>query len=347
MNGDSEATSHNISVRRGQPIALRQSNPLVARGLRDIAQLHNRATQNLLEPPENSGGPLGICPNTHKPVFARDGRFWPYIQRGVTGYDEVEYASLLKGMESKDVDLFTALYILDLRGTFHAPEQTDFDKDIADLTEAIRRAPENFRGYYYRGFTYAKKGNDDKETFEKAIADYTEAIRLDPDDAELYYGRGFVYWETGDYDKAIADFTEAIRLNPNDARAYDGRGRAYEAKGDLGKCMADCHEAGRLNPTFAKAYLAHANASACLLAARLYFEDGNYDKAIAICTKAIRLDPKYAKAYWDRGVAYKTIGDSKKANLDFDQAERLGFKRPRSPLATPRPSGSGREHQDT
>ena len=37
----------------------------------------------------------------------------------------------------------------------------------------------------YRGQTYARKGE-----YDKAIADYSEAIALDQRDFEAYYGRG-------------------------------------------------------------------------------------------------------------------------------------------------------------
>ena len=50
--------------------------------------------------------PLGICPDTHKPVFVKMGRFGPYVQRGTAEDDEKpQNASLLKGMEPEHVDL--------------------------------------------------------------------------------------------------------------------------------------------------------------------------------------------------------------------------------------------------
>jgi Flp pilus assembly protein TadD len=58
-----------------------------------------------------------------------------------------------------------------------------------------------------RGTTYASKGN-----WDKAIADFTEAIRLDPQCARAYGGRGFAYEQKGETSKAEADFAEAKRL---------------------------------------------------------------------------------------------------------------------------------------
>jgi tetratricopeptide (TPR) repeat protein len=72
------------------------------------------------------------------------------------------------------------------------------------------------------GITYYGKGE-----FDRAIADYTEAIRLDPDYAEAYYNRSsspfpkYVvprasrYAGKGELELAIADYTATImRMRP-------------------------------------------------------------------------------------------------------------------------------------
>jgi len=62
--------------------------------------------------------PIGVCPDTHKPVFLKSGRFGPYVQRGMTDDDEKpQNSSLLKGMDPEDVDLATALKLLSLPRT--------------------------------------------------------------------------------------------------------------------------------------------------------------------------------------------------------------------------------------
>ncbi len=65
--------------------------------------------------------PLGICPETHKPVFIKVGRFGPYVQRGTADDEEKpQNASLLKGMEPEQIDLETALKLLSLPRTLGA-----------------------------------------------------------------------------------------------------------------------------------------------------------------------------------------------------------------------------------
>ena len=69
----------------------------------------------LLEQAQKAEEPLGVCPDTRKPVYLRMGRFGPYVQRGSTDDDEKpQNASLLKGMQPDDVDLATALNLLSL-----------------------------------------------------------------------------------------------------------------------------------------------------------------------------------------------------------------------------------------
>jgi tetratricopeptide (TPR) repeat protein len=119
----------------------------------------------------------------------------------------------------------------------------DYDRAIADYTEAIRLDPKDPHAYNDRGNAYRYKGDNDR-----AIADCTEAIRLDPKYAHAYYNRGKARHAKGDYDRAIADYTEAIRLDPKYAGAYHDRGLAKRAKGDTAGGDADIATAKQLNP---------------------------------------------------------------------------------------------------
>ncbi len=69
----------------------------------------------LLEQADKGDEPLGICPDTHKPVFLRVGRFGPFVQRGTPDDEEKpKNASLFRGMKAEDVDFETALKLLAL-----------------------------------------------------------------------------------------------------------------------------------------------------------------------------------------------------------------------------------------
>ncbi|MBN1393966.1 MAG: type I DNA topoisomerase [Pirellulales bacterium] len=81
-------------------------------------ELTIEAALELLDKATAGDEPLGICPETHKPVFIKVGRFGPYVQRG-SGDDgeKPQNASLLKGMDPERIDLETALKLLGLPRT--------------------------------------------------------------------------------------------------------------------------------------------------------------------------------------------------------------------------------------
>jgi Flp pilus assembly protein TadD len=163
-----------------------------------------------------------------------------------------------------------------------AYDRGDYDKAIAEYTQAIRALPNLAILYSHRGDAYDEKGD-----YDKAIADFTEAIRINPNYANAYYGRGYTYIDKSDYDKAIADLNEAIRLYPNYASAYHERAYAYIEKGDYDKGIADANQAIQLNPNNANTYRVRGNA---------YMMKGNFTQARADTNKALQLNPNYQKA---------------------------------------------------
>jgi tetratricopeptide (TPR) repeat protein len=118
-------------------------------------------------------------------------------------------------------------------------EKGDYNRAIADYSQAIKLDSKYAYAYYSRGYAYFEKGDRNH-----AIEDYNQAIKLDPKDAGAYLGRGDVYFEKGGYDRAIADYTEALKINPWDREAYKRRGDAYVKKGDNVKAKADFEKAG-------------------------------------------------------------------------------------------------------
>jgi len=106
----------------------------------------------------------------------------------------------------------------------------------------------NATWYNNNGTTYFNNGE-----YDKAIADYTEAIRLDSKNRWAYAYRCVAYREKGEYDNAIADCTEVIRLDPSDVWAYNERGEVYSIKGDYDMAIKDYESILRMNPNDTKA----------------------------------------------------------------------------------------------
>jgi tetratricopeptide (TPR) repeat protein len=122
-------------------------------------------------------------------------------------------------------------------------DKDDYDRAVADYTQAIKLDPKDAFAYNDRGNAYRDNGDNDR-----AIADFNQAIQLDPKYAFAYNGRGFAYRNKGDNDRAIADFNQAIQLDPKYANAYCNRGLAKRAQGDSGGGNADVAKAKALNP---------------------------------------------------------------------------------------------------
>jgi len=83
------------------------------------------AALELLEKSTQGDEPLGVCPQTQKPVYLKLGRFGPYVQRGTAEDDEKpQNASLLRGMQPQDVTLDLALKLLSLPRTLGVHPQS-------------------------------------------------------------------------------------------------------------------------------------------------------------------------------------------------------------------------------
>jgi uncharacterized caspase-like protein/Flp pilus assembly protein TadD len=191
-------------------------------------------------------------------------------------------------------------------------QDSDFQRAIADYSEAIRIDPTFAMAYNNRGDTYLRHNDPNR-----AIADLSEAIRLDPNYANAHLNRGEAYMENKWYDRAIADFSEAIRIDQKYAAAYNDRGLTYRYVKDYSQAIADFNEAIRINPNSARAYRNRAG---------VYNEIKNYDLAIMDLNEAIRLEPSYAAAYQYRAIVYRQIGRKDLAEADERTAKRLGVK---------------------
>jgi tetratricopeptide (TPR) repeat protein len=163
-------------------------------------------------------------------------------------------------------------------------EKDDFDRAIADYSEAIKLNPKFANAYVGRGSAwYAKK------EYDRAVADYDEAIRIDPKNGLGFLSRGFAWEAKKDTDRAIADYDEAIRLYPNYTEAYDRRGHAWQRKGNLDRAIADYGEAIRLDPK-------HLDATASR--GRAYFYKGDFARSAADLSAASKLGDDAYSMLW-------------------------------------------------
>jgi tetratricopeptide (TPR) repeat protein len=104
----------------------------------------------------------------------------------------------------------------------------DYDRAIADYTEAIHLTPDNPSYWNNLCWSRAVAGQ-----FEQAVKDCNESLILRPNESDTFDSRGFAYLKSGDFDRAIADYDAALRLDPKKAGSLYGRGFAKRKKGDM------------------------------------------------------------------------------------------------------------------
>jgi uncharacterized caspase-like protein len=95
----------------------------------------------------------------------------------------------------------------------------DDDPAIIELTEKIRRAPNDLNSYYKRGQLYAMHGS-----FRRAIEDFDVVIKLNPRDPEALNNRCWARAVVGELQDAMNDCDEAIKIRPRYLDAFDSRG---------------------------------------------------------------------------------------------------------------------------
>ena len=108
-----------------------------------------------------------------------------------------------------------------------------------------------------RGVVWKRKGD-----FDRAVADFSQAIELDPKSAMAYANRGDAWDEKGDRERALADLRagdqSSIRTTPAPSRSAGLSSIA--TKGDLDRAIADYAEIIRIDPKSDDAYMRRSEA---------------------------------------------------------------------------------------
>jgi tetratricopeptide (TPR) repeat protein len=109
---------------------------------------------------------------------------------------------------------------------------------------ALRRPTRGWR--HALAFVSRGQARNDTKQYDRAIADYSQAILRDPKNKHAFAGRAFAYASQNDYDRAILDYDEAIRLDPANPVPLRNRGLLFKWKGEIERANADFEQAKRL-----------------------------------------------------------------------------------------------------
>ena len=231
---------------------------------------------------------------------------------------------------------------------------TMFEETARSDDEGGDVAPSDAAGFNIRGVEFLHHHN-----YDKAVADFTEAARRDPKAAKYVYNRGVAHFEKGDDGLALADFSEAIRLNPQDTTALLARADLNLIKGNRALADKDYEEAIRISPAdvivLSRRAYGYERAGLFEAAVRAFdvvinqkpdkkwmagfLNDRCWAKAewghelqgaLADCDAALALRPDAGAILDSRGFVRFRLGQYDAAIADYDGALRLSAGRPSS-----------------
>ena len=208
----------------------------------------------------------------------------------------------------------------------------DWDGAIKSATAAISLNPNDPVAYINRSWAYAEKGK-----LDEAISDANKAVELAPRNPMAHNNRAYAYELAGSLTKAKQDYKIACELKYQPAcdtvavfeRALTGDTQK-EVKELLNRSFQKFKEkdwrgvesmstkAIDLDPGNAMAYVNRSGARA---------ELGLLSTALEDCNRAIQLNPGLGIAHNNCGYTYELLGQTKQAEVAYQQACNLGYKK--------------------
>lgn len=224
-----------------------------------------------------------------------------------------------------------------------------WSKAIADLNQAIRLCPDDYRLYSYRADVkveardYQGAYDDLCEAMtldgslellwrrgyvalklrrnQQAITDYTEILSMTSEDGCARNNRGLAYLQEGLLEEALVDFNKAIELNADHPDHYNSRARLYERLGELEKAMRDSQIALEtcdriFDPSLSDDVVWNDRAEALV---RL----GRYDEAIETSKNVLRIRADDPEPYRFIAEALTGLGQYDEALRNYDKSIEL------------------------
>jgi tetratricopeptide (TPR) repeat protein len=233
----------------------------------------------------------------------------------------------------------------------------ELDERLGDPLEAVReyeraaRMDPNERNYFEWGTELLLHRAD-----QPAVEVFTRGVRAHPESARMLAGLGAALYAEGDYEKAALQLCEAADLKPTDTTAYQFLGRmeksvtaplpcgeeklARFAQEQPGNAWANYYygltlwkrdrgsenaaglqraeelleKAVAIDPKFGEAYLQLGI---------LHSGQGGFERAIRDYKRAIEVSSPLSEPHYRLGLAYKRMGEEKKAEQEFQVYEKM------------------------
>jgi protein O-mannosyl-transferase len=223
-------------------------------------------------------------------------------------------------------------------------EKGDYDRALADYTEAIKVTDKDPDLFISRGKTYfdlaARGGAQSSALNQKAIEDYTKAVeratekKTDGKLSEALINRGAAFGMAGRAQEALNDLNQGIKVNPDNKNGYFNRSILHFQTQQYDKAIEDYTTYLKYEPYDANILYERG------MLRRSLSQPNNSDPkqppkstnlamtqdALNDLNLAIKYDPKFGLAFVERGRAQVMLGNLDAAKRDFVQARNLGIK---------------------
>lgn len=192
-------------------------------------------------------------------------------------------------------------------------DDKNYEKAIADFSQAIRLRPDYALAYNNRGLAYYHNGQQ-----SLALSDFNMALKLHYSNPDYtLVNRGLLYTQMGRTDLALKDLKKAVSLNPGNPYAYNNLGGIYFNQGLYDLAFENFNKALELKKDLVKAYVSRGN---------VYLKKNMPELAMRDYKTALGYDPVHAGAFYNRSLLYYMLKDYSAALDDVLKAKSLGFK---------------------
>lgn len=185
-------------------------------------------------------------------------------------------------------------------------ESKDDSGTIADATRALEVDPLNTSALYHRAMAYERQ-----QLLENAYSDFSKCISIDGGDSGFVLARGKLLLKMQKPLEAVVDLSTLILRFPED---WEIQAVARVQLREYDTAIQSYTSALKFDPD---------DATVLLERGKLYLEKRALTAALADFNRTIRLNPNFCDAYYCRAIVHQELGDTKKAEADFNAADEL------------------------